>query len=143
MAVRCSSTLSINFANREFAPSTLRPIISARASLTHFNDGSEFGVQLQYFQESEPRGTAGGLASMISGTDPLLVINGDILTSVDVRAMLDFHREHHASLTVGVRQYDIEVPFGVVETDGVQVTGIQEKPVLRHFINAGIYFLDP
>ncbi len=56
--------------------------------------------------------------------------------------MLDFHREHHASLTVGVRQYDIEVPFGVVETNGVQVTGIQEKPVLRHFINAGIYLLD-
>jgi dTDP-glucose pyrophosphorylase/CBS domain-containing protein len=108
----------------------------------HFKDGSEFGVQLRYFEETEPLGTAGGLASMASGTDPLLVINGDVLTSVDVRAMLDFHRDHHASLTVGVRQYDIEVPFGVVETDGVQVTGIQEKPVLRHFINAGIYLLD-
>jgi dTDP-glucose pyrophosphorylase/CBS domain-containing protein len=114
----------------------------SQSIVEHFKDGSEFGVQLQYFQESEPRGTAGGLASMVSGTDPLLVINGDVLTNVDVRAMLDFHREHHASLTVGVRQYDIEVPFGVVETDGVQVTGIQEKPVLRHFINAGIYLLD-
>ncbi len=114
----------------------------SQSIVEHFKDGSDFGVQLQYFQESEPRGTAGGLASMVSGTDPLLVINGDVLTNVDVRAMLDFHREHHASLTVGVRQYDIEVPFGVVETNGVQVTGIQEKPVLRHFINAGIYLLD-
>jgi dTDP-glucose pyrophosphorylase/CBS domain-containing protein len=108
----------------------------------HFKDGSQFGVQLQYFEEAEPLGTASCLASMSSGTDPLLVINGDVLTNVDVRAMLDFHREHQASLTVGVRQYDIEVPFGVVETEGVQVTGIHEKPVLRHFINAGIYLLD-
>jgi dTDP-glucose pyrophosphorylase len=108
----------------------------------HFQDGSKFGLHLQYYQESEPLGTAGGLAKMTSGVDPLLVINGDVLTSVDVRAMLDFHREHHASLTVGVRQYDIEVPFGVLETNGVRVTGVHEKPVLRHFINAGIYMLD-
>jgi dTDP-glucose pyrophosphorylase/CBS domain-containing protein len=114
----------------------------SQSIVDHFKDGSEFGVQLRYFEETEPLGTAGGLGSMASGTDPLLVINGDVLTSVDVRAMLDFHRDHHASLTVGVRQYDIEVPFGVVETDGVKVTGIQEKPVLRHFINAGIYLLD-
>jgi NDP-sugar pyrophosphorylase family protein len=110
--------------------------------MEHFKDGSDFGVELEYFEETEPLGTAGGLAKMTAGTDPLLVINGDVLTSVDVRAMLDFHREHHALLTVGVRQYDIEVPFGVVDTSGVRVTGIQEKPVLRHFINAGIYMVD-
>jgi dTDP-glucose pyrophosphorylase/CBS domain-containing protein len=114
----------------------------SQSIVDHFEDGSKFGLQLQYFEEIEPLGTAGGLASMASGTDPLLVINGDVLTSVDVRSMLDFHREHRASLTVGVRQYDIEVPFGVVETEGVQITRIQEKPILRHFINAGIYLLD-
>jgi dTDP-glucose pyrophosphorylase len=108
----------------------------------YFKDGSEFGVQLQYFHETEPLGTAGGLAMMGAGTDALLVINGDILTGVDIRAMLDFHREHKACLTVGVRQYDIEVPFGVIETNGVKITGITEKPVLRHFINAGIYMVD-
>ena len=111
--------------------------------VNHFHDGSEFGVRLNYFPEAEPLGTAGALAKMSSGTDPLLVINGDILTGVDIRAMLHFHREHNAQLTVGVRQYDIEVPFGVVETDGVNVTRIAEKPVLRHFINAGIYFVNP
>ena len=109
----------------------------------HFHDGSEFGVRLNYFPEAEPLGTAGALAKMSSGTDPLLVINGDILTGVDIRAMLHYHREHDAQLTVGVRQYDIEVPFGVVETDGVNVIRIAEKPVLRHFINAGIYFVNP
>jgi dTDP-glucose pyrophosphorylase len=109
----------------------------------HFQDGSEFGVRLNYFPEAEPLGTAGALAKMSSGTDPLLVINGDILTGLDIRAMLQYHREHNAQLTVGVRQYDIEVPFGVVETDGVKVTRIAEKPVLRHFINAGIYLVNP
>ena len=109
----------------------------------HFHDGRDFGVRLNYFQEAEPLGTAGALAKMSSGTDPLLVINGDILTGVDIRAMLHYHRENNSQLTVGVRQYDIEVPFGVVETDGVNVTRIAEKPVLRHFINAGIYFVDP
>ena len=71
-------------------------------------------------------------------------MNGDILTGLDIRAMLDFHREHGADLTVGVRQYDIEVPFGVVEVEngGVNVSTIVEKPVLRHFINAGIYIVD-
>jgi dTDP-glucose pyrophosphorylase len=109
----------------------------------YFHDGSEFGVRLNYFPEAEPLGTAGALAKMSSGIDPLLVINGDILTGVDFRAMLHYHREHDAQLTVGVRQYDIEVPFGVVETDGFKVTRIAEKPVLRHFINAGIYFVNP
>lgn len=108
----------------------------------HFRDGSDFGVQLNYVQEAEPLGTAGALAKMPTGTDTLLVLNGDILTGVDVRAMLDFHTEQGAHLTVGVRQYDIEVPFGVVETEGVRVTSITEKPVLRHFINAGIYIVD-
>jgi dTDP-glucose pyrophosphorylase len=108
----------------------------------HFKDGSEYGVQLNYIQESEPLGTAGALARMPEGIDPLLVMNGDILTGIDVRALLDFHTEHKADLTVGVRQYDIQVPFGVVETDGVQVTRITEKPVLRQFINAGIYLVN-
>jgi NDP-sugar pyrophosphorylase family protein len=110
----------------------------------HFNDGSQFGVHLNYFQENEPLGTAGALAKMGTATEPLLVLNGDILTDVDVRAMLHFHREHRADMTVGVRQYDIEVPFGVVETNGsAKITAIAEKPVLRHFINAGIYLVDP
>jgi dTDP-glucose pyrophosphorylase len=112
--------------------------------VNHFHDGSQFGVHLNYFQEAEPLGTAGALAKMSSATEPLLVLNGDILTDVDVRAMLHFHREHRSQLTIGVRQYDIEVPFGVVETNGnAKVSAITEKPVLRHFINAGIYLVDP
>ena len=75
--------------------------------------------------------------------EPLLVINGDILTKVDYRAMMTFHKGQGADLTVGVRQYDLEVPFGVVESEGPLVTGITEKPVTRLFVNAGIYLLEP
>jgi dTDP-glucose pyrophosphorylase len=109
----------------------------------YFGNGAAFGVDLNYVSEESPLGTAGALSLMGEKTEPLLVINGDILTQVDFRAMLSFHREHNAVVTVGVRQYDVQVPYGVIESDGVVVTGLQEKPVLNFFINAGIYVLEP
>ena len=109
----------------------------------HFGDGQDFGVEIRYVEEDQPLGTAGALGLLDVSDKPLLVINGDILTRVDFRAMLDFHREHQAMMTVAVRQHEFRVPYGVVDTDGVEVTGIFEKPMVRHFINAGIYLLDP
>lgn len=110
---------------------------------SHFGDGSSFGVQMNYVSEETPLGTAGALSLMDEKGAPLLVINGDILTQVDFRAMRTFHREHHADITVGVRQYDFQVPYGVIESDGAMVTGVQEKPTLNFFVNAGIYLLEP
>jgi NDP-sugar pyrophosphorylase family protein len=75
--------------------------------------------------------------------NPFVVINGDIITGVPFQEMLNFHRKHHASLTVGVRKYDVEVPFGVVELDEVRVSQIREKPSFNFFINAGAYLLEP
>lgn len=109
----------------------------------HFGDGREFGVEIRYVEEHEPLGTAGALSLLEASDAPLLVINGDILTRVDFGAMLDFHREHHADMTIAVRQYEFRVPYGVIETEGVAVKGITEKPVLKRFINAGIYLLNP
>jgi len=109
----------------------------------HFKDGQEFGVDIRYVKEDQPLGTAGALSLLEESNEPLLVINGDILTRVDFRAMLSFHREHEADLTVAVRQYEFRVPYGVIDTDGVAVTGISEKPMVRQFINAGIYLLNP
>ena len=109
----------------------------------HFGDGHEFGVEIQYVEEDEPMGTAGALSRLKSSGDPLLVINGDILTRVDFQAMLDFHKENRAEMTVAVRQHQTSIPYGVVETDGVNISGICEKPVLHHLISAGIYLLDP
>src|ERR1041384_8852949 len=105
----------------------------------HFKDGQDFGVDIRYVKEDHPLGTAGALSLLEESDEPVLVINGDILTRVDFRAMLNFHREHRADLTVAVKQYELSVPYGVVLTDGVSVTGISEKPIVKQFINAGIY----
>jgi len=109
----------------------------------YFGDGRAFGVDLTYVSEESPLGTAGALSLIGEKNEPLLVINGDILTQVDFRTMLAFHREHGAEITVGVRQYDLQVPYGVIESDGTTVTGLHEKPMLNFFVNAGIYFLEP
>ena len=111
--------------------------------LNHFGDGEGFGVRLNYLQEDHPMGTAGGLRQMKRPSGPFLVINGDILTGVPFQEMLVYHRKHGAVLTVGVRKYDMQVPFGVVECDDVRITKLQEKPSLSFFINAGTYLLEP
>lgn len=108
----------------------------------HFGDGSRFGIEIDYVNEEQPLGTAGALALLEHSDEPLLVINGDILTRVDYRAMLDFHHEYEAVMTVAVRREEVQLPFGVVESDGVRVLTLAEKPVVAHFVNAGIYLLD-
>ncbi len=108
----------------------------------HFKNGEAFGVDIRYVKEDQPLGTAGALSLLEEVDEPLLVMNGDILTRVDFRALLHFHREHKADLTVCVRQYEFNVPYGVIDADGVNVKGISEKPVVRQFINAGIYLLN-
>ena len=109
----------------------------------HFGDGENFGVRMDYLSEKEPLGTAGPLAQIPQPEKPLLVMNGDILTRVNLRAMLEYHREHNAELTVGVRQYDFQVPYGVVESAAGYVKTLHEKPVHSFFVNAGIYLLEP
>jgi len=109
-----------------------------------FGDGSRLGLEIAYLHEDSKLGTAGALGALPAPSEhPVLVMNGDVLTSVNYRALLDFHQEHRAAATMCVREYDIEVPYGVVEVEHSRVRGLQEKPVLTHFINAGIYVLDP
>lgn len=109
----------------------------------HFGDGADFGVHINYAQEDHPLGTAGGLRLLSRPDKPFVVINGDILTGLSFEKMLQFHQQHGALLTVGVRKYEVQVPYGVVQCDEVRITGLQEKPSLSFFINAGIYLLEP
>src|SRR5271165_1013532 len=109
----------------------------------HFQDGRDFGLHIEYVDEEQPMGTAGALAKASVGDLPLLVVNGDILTSIDFRAMLEFHREHSADMTVAVQQYEVRIPYGVVSTEGIDAIRVVEKPSIRHFINAGIYLIQP
>ncbi|MEZ5543311.1 MAG: nucleotidyltransferase family protein [Pseudomonadota bacterium] len=109
----------------------------------HFGDGGKFGVNLNYAHEEHPLGTAGGLRLLPRPNQPFVVLNGDILTGVSFAEMLSFHKQHQAMLTVGVRKYEVDVPFGVVESENMHVIGLQEKPSFTFFINAGIYLLEP
>lgn len=108
----------------------------------HFGDGHLFDVAIQYVNEDQPLGTAGALGLLVQSNEPLLVVNGDILTQINIAAMLDFHRTNGADLTIAVRPFEIQVPYGVVDTDGLTVKGIDEKPIIRNFVSAGIYLLN-
>jgi dTDP-glucose pyrophosphorylase/CBS domain-containing protein len=109
----------------------------------HFGDGSSFGVELNYVNEDKPLGTGGALGLLEAPSEPMLVINGDIMTQVDFRAMLAYHRENRAVMTIAVRQYDIKVPYGVIECQGARVCSLREKPQMNFLVNAGIYLLEP
>jgi len=111
--------------------------------MDHFGDGRAFGVELHYVNEDRPLGTGGALGLMPAPQEPMLIINGDILTEIDFRAMLDFHQESRAEMTVAVSRYDLQVPYGVVECEGSHVCGLTEKPQLSFFVNAGIYLIEP
>lgn len=111
---------------------------------SYFGDGSQWGIHIEYVEEDERMGTAGALSLLPEKpTLPFVVMNGDLLTKVDLTALIDFHVEHQNMTTVCVRAYGQQVPYGVVEIDGVNVTQLVEKPVYNYFVNAGIYALSP
>jgi dTDP-glucose pyrophosphorylase len=105
----------------------------------YFGDGRDFGVEIGYAHERIPLGTAGALAMIETDGSPILIVNGDILSGIDYRAMLDFHRTSEADLTVAVAAYQMTVPYGVVESNGAAIERVVEKPRYTHLINAGIY----
>jgi len=109
----------------------------------HFGDGARFGVDIAYVDEEQPLGTAGALSYLADAEEPTLVMNGDILTRLDVPAMVRFHRDQRADATVAVRQHEVRVPFGVVEAQAGRVTAIREKPTHVYLVNAGVYLLEP
>jgi dTDP-glucose pyrophosphorylase len=109
----------------------------------HFGDGAAFGVEIQYVNEDTPLGTAGSLGLLDQGDEPILVMNGDIVTRIDFGVMHRFHDEHRADMTVALRPYEVRVPYGIVETEGELVREVVEKPIVRAFVNAGIYLLNP
>jgi len=110
----------------------------------YFGDGSSFGLDISYVKEREPLGTAGAL-SLLEETfsDPIVVLNGDVLLSANISSMVDYHNSCEADITVGVKVLDTEIPFGVVNLEGNKITRITEKPVYRDFINVGVYVLAP
>lgn len=109
----------------------------------YFGDGSRFGAEIEYLHEKKRMGTAGALYFLPELKEPILVMNGDLLTKVDFDALLGYHIEQGAAATMAVREYNYQVPYGVIDFDGERITGIREKPSYSFFVNAGIYVLSP
>ena len=111
----------------------------------YFEDGSKWGVSIKYINENKPLGTAGSLGLLpkdeVSNL-PIIITNGDLITELDYESLLDFHKEHNSKATMCVREYDYQVPYGIVNIEEYKLKSIVEKPVHRFFINAGIYVIE-
>lgn len=110
----------------------------------YFGDGSEFGVNIEYILEEQRMGTAGALSLLKEKQcEPFFVMNGDLLTNVNFEHLHDFHLSNDSIGTMCVREYDFQVPYGVVNIDGSKILSIEEKPTHKFFVSAGIYMLSP
>jgi dTDP-glucose pyrophosphorylase len=110
----------------------------------YFEDGSDFGANIDYIVEEKRMGTAGALSLLKKEiSKPFFVMNGDLLASINYKDMLDFHEESNSKATMCIREYDIKVPYGVVSVNNEEITSIKEKPIHSFFVNAGVYLLGP
>ena len=119
--------------------------VNYKADIFHerLGDGAGLGVNLHYLHEETELGTAGALSLLPAIDGPLLVTNGDIVTTVDFARMVDFHRRHSGAITVGGVEHVSHVPYGILETADHHLLSIEEKPDRTELCNAGIYVLEP
>lgn len=109
----------------------------------YFGDGSGLGVSIRYLEENEPLGTAGSLAFLPDeGASKLLVLNADILTRVDFPSLVRFHEEQGAEVSICAREEVTRIPYGVLNTAGLRLIGIEEKPEFVNMVSAGIYLIN-
>lgn len=112
--------------------------------IDYFGDGSRWDLNINYLIEDTPLGTAGSLKMLPKEIDkPFLVMNGDVLTKIELHKILEFHQDHNADATICVRHHEVSVPFGVIEAEGTRLSQFSEKPVYSYLVNAGVYVLDP
>jgi dTDP-glucose pyrophosphorylase len=137
-------TILLNFIEHGFRRFYISVNYKSEVITEYFGDGARWGVDIRYLYENSKLGTAGALGLLPERPDqPLFVMNGDLLTKVNFGQLLEFHKAHQAKATMCVREYDFQVPYGVVRIDNHRITGIDEKPVHRFFVNAGVYVLEP
>jgi dTDP-glucose pyrophosphorylase len=112
--------------------------------MKHVGDGADFGLNVGYLSESERMGTAGSLAQLHPRpTRPFLLANADLLTDMDFARVLEFQHDQAFDIVICVKKYGVDIPYGVVDIDGPDVTAIREKPRHECFVNAGIYVVSP
>jgi NDP-mannose synthase len=110
---------------------------------TYFGDGSKIGLPVRYVMEDQPLGTAGPLAQITGLDETFLVMNGDILTDLDYRALMDHHRKQGSVLTIATYERTVHVDFGVIEAEAGFVQKYIEKPSLGYLVSMGIYVFEP
>jgi dTDP-glucose pyrophosphorylase/CBS domain-containing protein len=110
----------------------------------YFGDGSPWRIKIQYLREKKRLGTAGSL-SLLPKNFPsaFFVVNADIVTDLDFRAIYQFHRDNDADLSVAVKKFSYQVPYGTIEVEHGRIVSLAEKPQIKKYVNAGIYILEP
>lgn len=134
-----------NFAKAGFCNFYISTHYIPEQIVNYFGNGDKWGVNISYVHENEPLGTAGALGLLPQSMPnlPIIMMNGDILTNIDFTELLDFHQREKAQATICVREYQYQIPYGVIQSQAGQVLEMTEKPIYQHHINAGIYVIDP
>ena len=109
----------------------------------YFGSGESFGVSIRYLEENKKLGTAGALGLLPQLNQPIIVLNGDVLTKADYASLVDYHVDSGAAISVGLNKQETIIPYGVVQLDGERIQSIQEKPTHAYYISAGIYCISP
>ncbi|WP_325176693.1 nucleotidyltransferase family protein [Paenibacillus alkalitolerans] len=138
-------TIIENFLEQGFVKFFISVNYKADMIMDYFKDGADRGIEISYIREQKRLGTAGALSLFRreSVNEPVIVMNGDLLTKMDYRQLLQTHLETKAKATMAVREYEFQIPYGVVSTDGTFIQSIEEKPVQKFFVNGGIYVIEP
>ncbi len=104
-------------------------------------DGKKFGVNIDYINEKSPLGTAGPIGLVENLTENFVVMNGDLLTTLDFRKMIDYHKEQDADVTIGIHRREVKIDFGVVDTKDGVFSGFREKPTYHYDVSMGFNIL--
>jgi dTDP-glucose pyrophosphorylase len=136
-------TVILSFINAGFVNFYISTHFMPEQIQAYFGDGSKWGINIHYVYEDSPLGTGGALGLLPKNMPdlPIIMMNGDVLTKVNFERLLEFHNENSAHATMCVREYDYQVPYGVINGEGNKIISMVEKPTQRFFVNAGIYIV--
>jgi len=138
-------TIIVRLAKAGFYNFFISTYYKAEKIKEYFGDGSAWDIKIEYVNEEKPLGTAGSIGLLPKNLPklPILMMNGDVLTKVNFEHLLTFHQQQTGIATMCIREYDVQIPFGVVNVEELQAKSIEEKPIQKFFVNAGIYVLEP
>ncbi|EOI6869242.1 NTP transferase domain-containing protein [Yersinia enterocolitica] len=138
-------TILLNFVSAGFSNFYISTHFMSEQIKEYFGDGNQWNISITYVYEEIPLGTGGALGLLPSDIPnlPLIMINGDVLTTVDIEKLLEFHSANTAIATMCVRNFEYKIPFGVINSDGYRILSMEEKPTHRYLVNAGIYVISP